>query len=111
MPIVQISVVRGRDRDAISRCVTEVARTVAETLDAPLSTVRVMVTEIEPEFFSVGATLKSESAASVSPLSVESTSAESTSAESTSAESTSAESTSAEPVTAESASGEKAVAE
>jgi 4-oxalocrotonate tautomerase family enzyme len=76
MPIVQISVVRGRDQESISRCVKEVARTVAETLDAPLSTVRVMVTEIEPEFFSVGATLKSESAASASPLRAESVSGE-----------------------------------
>ncbi|MGO4690650.1 tautomerase family protein [Glaciibacter sp. 2TAF33] len=66
MPIVQISVVKGRDRASISRCVQEVARTVSETLGAPLASVRVMVTEIEPEFFSVGATLKSESAASVS---------------------------------------------
>jgi 4-oxalocrotonate tautomerase family enzyme len=68
MPIVQISVVRGRDRESISRCVKEVARTVAETLGAPLASVRVMVTEIEPEFFSVGATLKSESAASASTM-------------------------------------------
>jgi 4-oxalocrotonate tautomerase family enzyme len=76
MPIVQISVVKGRDRASISRCVQEVARTVSETLDAPLASVRVMVTEIEPEFFAVGATLKSESAASASASTGDKVSAE-----------------------------------
>ena len=43
MPIVQISIVEGRDPAAVKRCVKEVARTVHQTLGAPLDTIRVMV--------------------------------------------------------------------
>ncbi|TQL47104.1 2-oxo-3-hexenedioate decarboxylase [Homoserinimonas aerilata] len=60
MPIVQISIVKGRDRGAITTCIKEVAQTVARTLGAPLASVRVMVNEMEPDFFAVGTTLKSE---------------------------------------------------
>ena len=54
MPLVQITLVQGRDDDAVSRCVTAVARTVAETLGAPLSTVRVYVQQIPPQHYAVG---------------------------------------------------------
>ncbi|SFO03601.1 fumarylacetoacetate hydrolase family protein [Mycetocola miduiensis] len=60
MPIVQISIVKGRDRQSVARCIREVAQTVATTLDAPLTSVRVMVSEIEPDLFAVGTTLKSD---------------------------------------------------
>lgn len=54
MPLVQITLVQGRDDETVSRCVTEVARTVAETLGAPLSTVRVYVQQIPPQHYAVG---------------------------------------------------------
>lgn len=63
MPIVQISIVKGRDRDTVTACIKEVAQIVATTLGAPLPSIRVMVTEVEPELFAVGTTLKSESQA------------------------------------------------
>jgi 4-oxalocrotonate tautomerase family enzyme len=61
MPIVQITIVKGRDRESVKNCIRQVAKTVAETLDAPLASIRVHVTESEPDLFAVGATLKSDS--------------------------------------------------
>lgn len=60
MPIVQITLVSGRDNDKIERCIKEVAQTISRTLDAPLETIRVMVTELPPSRFAVGDKLKSE---------------------------------------------------
>ncbi|WP_127131054.1 tautomerase family protein [Georgenia sp. SYP-B2076] len=54
MPLVQISLVRGREKETVQECVREVARTIARTLDAPLSSVRVIVTEVEPDHWAVG---------------------------------------------------------
>lgn len=61
MPIVQITLVEGRDREALQTCIKQVAQTVADTLDAPLDSIRVHVSEVAPELFAVGTTLKSES--------------------------------------------------
>lgn len=60
MPIVTINMVAGRDRAMVQDCLREVARTVSRTLEAPLSSVRVMVNEVDPELWTVGTTLKSE---------------------------------------------------
>jgi 4-oxalocrotonate tautomerase family enzyme len=60
MPLVQISIVRGRERETVKECIRQVARTVAETLNAPLATVRVIVTEIEPDHWATGDRLKSD---------------------------------------------------
>jgi len=43
MPVIQISLVDGRDKESIKRCIKEVARTVSQTLGAPLGTIRVIV--------------------------------------------------------------------
>ncbi|MEV3963029.1 tautomerase family protein [Nocardia sp. NPDC050193] len=61
MPIVQITLVEGRASEKVDNCIREVARTVAETLEAPIGTVRVVVHEVEPSRFAVGDTLKSDS--------------------------------------------------
>ncbi|MFI7494442.1 tautomerase family protein [Kocuria sp. M4R2S49] len=60
MPIVTINMVAGRDRAMVQDCLREVAKTVSRTLDAPLSSVRVLVNEVDPELWTVGTTLKSE---------------------------------------------------
>ncbi|MQA05757.1 MAG: 4-oxalocrotonate tautomerase [Streptosporangiales bacterium] len=60
MPILQLTLVQGRDEETIQNCVREVARTVARTLDAPLSTVRIAVQEVPPTRFAVGDELKSD---------------------------------------------------
>lgn len=63
MPIIHITLVEGRDEKVVSECVREVARTVSRTLDAPLNSVRVFVTPIQPQFFSVGDVTKADSSA------------------------------------------------
>jgi 4-oxalocrotonate tautomerase family enzyme len=62
MPIIQITLVEGRDDQIVSECVREVARTVSRTLDAPLSSVRVYVNAVQPQFFAVGDVTKADSA-------------------------------------------------
>lgn len=60
MPIVTINMVAGRDREMVQECLREVAKTISRTLNAPLSSVRVLVNEVDPELWTVGTTLKSE---------------------------------------------------
>lgn len=60
MPIVQITIVEGRDNELIENCIRNVARTVSESLKAPIETVRVAVNELPPNRFSVGDRLKSD---------------------------------------------------
>jgi 4-oxalocrotonate tautomerase len=54
MPVIQISLVEGRDEESIKRCIKEVARTVHQTLGAPLSTIRVVVQQVPPSHWGVG---------------------------------------------------------
>lgn len=63
MPIIQVTLIEGRDDAKVQRCIRELARVAAETLDAPLATVRVMVTEVPANRFAVGDRLKSDPAA------------------------------------------------
>jgi 4-oxalocrotonate tautomerase family enzyme len=60
MPIIQISLVAGRDSQSLENCIREVARAASVTLGAPLETVRVMLNEYPPDRFAVGDRLKSE---------------------------------------------------
>ncbi|WP_066093567.1 tautomerase family protein [Xanthomonas massiliensis] len=62
MPIIHVTLVQGRDEDKIQRFIREVARLAADTLDAPLQTVRVMVEEVPPTRFAVGDRLRSDPA-------------------------------------------------
>jgi len=52
--------VEGRDRKSISACVKAVARAVAETLNAPLETIRVFATEVPADSWTVGDLTKAE---------------------------------------------------
>lgn len=54
MPIIQITLVEGRDETVMSECVREVARTVSRVLNAPLPSVRVFVNLTKPTLFAVG---------------------------------------------------------
>lgn len=60
MPVVQITVVEGRDNELIENCIRNVARTVSESLKAPIETVRVLVNELPQNRFAVGDRLKSD---------------------------------------------------
>ena len=54
MPIVQITVVAGRDAACLKHSVKAVARSVHETLGAPLGTIRVIVHEVPASYFCAG---------------------------------------------------------
>ncbi|MED3561965.1 tautomerase family protein [Bacillus xiapuensis] len=60
MPVVQITLVQGRESEMIETCIKNVARTVSESLNAPIDSVRVIVNEVPANYFAVGTKLKSE---------------------------------------------------
>jgi 4-oxalocrotonate tautomerase len=60
MPIIQITMLEGRDQETIETCLRNVARTVHESLGAPLSSIRIVVNEVPANRFAVGDVLKSE---------------------------------------------------
>ncbi len=54
MPLVQITLVQGRDDAVVTECMREVARTVHRTLGAPLDSIRVVVTQVPGAHWGVG---------------------------------------------------------
>lgn len=60
MPIIQVTLVEGRDETVVENFIREIAQTTSRTLDAPLSSIRVMVNTVPPNHFAVGDRLKSE---------------------------------------------------
>lgn len=71
MPIVHISLVEGRSDEAINACVKAVARTVHETLGAPIETVRVYATQVPGAHWAVGDRTKGEPVAKADASSAE----------------------------------------
>lgn len=60
MPVINVCMIKGRPaerRKAFSKAVTDVA---VETLGVPIESVRVIITEIEPENWSVAGKSKDE---------------------------------------------------
>lgn len=60
MPIIQITLVEGRENEVIENCIRHVAQAVSESLNAPIETIRVAVNELPVNRFSVGTKLKSD---------------------------------------------------
>lgn len=60
MPLVQITVVQGRDEALLKHCIKEVARTVHTTLAVPLASVRVLVTQVPGAQWAIGDRTKDE---------------------------------------------------
>jgi len=54
VPIATIQIVAGREAERKRQMIHAVARTIADTLDAPIATVRVIVHEIPPELWGSG---------------------------------------------------------
>ena len=67
MPIVTITLMKGRPPEKIQDMTRAVSRAIADAIDAPIETVRVMVTEMEEHQYAVGgrpiAEIKAERAA------------------------------------------------
>ncbi|MGL5818739.1 MAG: 2-hydroxymuconate tautomerase [Phycicoccus sp.] len=54
MPIVTIALMKGRPPEAIEAMTRAVSRAIADALDAPIETVRVMVHEMDEHQYAVG---------------------------------------------------------
>ncbi|HHC08539.1 MAG TPA: hypothetical protein ENK55_07460 [Actinobacteria bacterium] len=54
MPLVHIDLMEGRSPDQIERMIAAVSRAIAESLPAPLETVRVVVNEMAPHQYGIG---------------------------------------------------------
>jgi 4-oxalocrotonate tautomerase len=54
MPLVQITLARGRTPEQLAALGEKVTAAVSEAVGAPVGTVRVVVTECEPEHWFVG---------------------------------------------------------
>jgi 4-oxalocrotonate tautomerase len=62
LPIVSINIVKGRDAETLRGCVRAVHEAVRDSLGVPDSSVRVLVTEVEPEHWSSGGQTMAERA-------------------------------------------------
>lgn len=60
MPIIHVHILEGRSDEKKSRMARRVSEVVAETLDAPLETIRVLVHETSKDDWHVGGKSKSE---------------------------------------------------
>jgi 4-oxalocrotonate tautomerase len=54
MPIVHISVAAGRSREQLRECLQAVHDAVRDSLGAPDASIRVLITEVDPELWSSG---------------------------------------------------------
>ncbi|MGG7620316.1 4-oxalocrotonate tautomerase [Bacillus coreaensis] len=61
MPIIQVQMMEGRPKDKIAEVIHNITNTVAETLDAPKESIRVLVTEIPKTHWGVAGVPKSKS--------------------------------------------------
>jgi len=62
MPLIQISVIEGRDPETRRRLLREVSHAAAAALGADPGTVRVILTEVPAEHWAVGGVSKAETA-------------------------------------------------
>jgi 4-oxalocrotonate tautomerase len=60
MPIVQITLIEGREEEAVKNCLKAVARAVSETLGAPLASIRVVANVVPAAHWAVGDRTKDE---------------------------------------------------
>jgi 4-oxalocrotonate tautomerase len=58
MPIVNITMVAGRDEARKANMVAAVTEAIAHTLDTPREAVRIIINEVAPWHFAVGGVLK-----------------------------------------------------
>ncbi|QOY34615.1 4-oxalocrotonate tautomerase [Anaerobacillus isosaccharinicus] len=60
MPIVQISLIEGRELEKINKLIVEVTKTVSESLDSPVENVRVIINEVPNTHWGIGGRPASE---------------------------------------------------
>ncbi|MGV3768910.1 MAG: 2-hydroxymuconate tautomerase [Sphingobium phenoxybenzoativorans] len=60
MPLISVQMIRGRTAEQKRAFMKELAEAAIRTLGVPEQSVRVIVTEIEPEHWGIGLTTKAE---------------------------------------------------
>ena len=60
MPIIHLSIIEGRDANAVKACLKAIARSVHETLDVPLESIRVYANEVPSTHWAIGERTKDE---------------------------------------------------
>lgn len=53
MPLVHIDMMKGRSPEKIERMIAAVSEAIADTLDTPISTVRIVINEMEPHQYGI----------------------------------------------------------
>lgn len=53
MPIIQVNILEGRSQDQKENMINKITNAVAETLNAPAETVRIIINEMKLENFAV----------------------------------------------------------
>lgn len=54
MPIVKVTLVEGRSPAQLEKMISRVSEAIAESLDAPIESVRIMVSEMKPHQYGIG---------------------------------------------------------
>jgi 4-oxalocrotonate tautomerase len=53
MPFIQINILKGRSPEKKEKLISEVTNIVANVLEAPVQSVRIMINELEPEHWGI----------------------------------------------------------
>lgn len=62
MPMIQVTLLEGRDAPAKERLIRDLTRAAVDALDAPIASVRVILHEVPPAHWGVGGVSKAEAA-------------------------------------------------
>ena len=62
MPIIQVTLIEGRDAAAKERLIRDLTRATVEALAAPIESVRVILQEVAPAHWGAGGVSKAEAA-------------------------------------------------
>lgn len=54
MPYIHVTLATGRSREAKQKLMSAIAQAAHETIGAPIETVRVWITDVDPEEMSIG---------------------------------------------------------
>lgn len=54
MPLVSINLMEGRPPETIERMIAAVSEAIADSLEAPIGSVRIMVNEMQPHQYGIG---------------------------------------------------------
>jgi len=60
MPLIEVNILKGRTDDQKKALLKAITKAVQESIDAPLSTIRVWINEMESKHYMVAGQLKSK---------------------------------------------------